>query len=152
MASIHINLSHEVTMFRLAITCTSLVPRPFFATQGKTGLVNCLFHSHSLRWNVGSPIRLLCEDDVLHGNNGDQKSWAIEAVCKRPGYAGLKPDHKKAVRSFRMCWELVKNCEWTVLNASKMIQSLSLKEVFLSRVVVSWQSEPPLRAVKTGPL
>ena len=36
----------------------------------------------------------------IHGNNGNQESWAIEAVCRRLGYAGLKPDHEKAVRSF----------------------------------------------------
>jgi len=52
-------------------------------SQSIFGLVNSLFHSHSLHWNVGGPIRLLCKSDVLHGNNGDQESWAIKAVCRR---------------------------------------------------------------------
>jgi len=38
--------------------------------------------------------------DVIHGQNGHQESWAIEAICRRLGYAGLKQDHKKVVRSF----------------------------------------------------
>jgi len=36
-----------------------------FRHMGKIGLVNGLFHSHSLRQNVGGPIRLLCESDVI---------------------------------------------------------------------------------------
>ena len=31
---------------------------------------------------------------------GDRGNWAIKVVCRRLGYAGLKPDHEKAVRSF----------------------------------------------------
>jgi len=75
----------------------SLIPRPFFATQRKIGLVNGLFHSRSLRRNVGGPIRLGCESDVIHGNNGNKESGTIEAVCRTLGYAGLKSDHEKAI-------------------------------------------------------
>ena len=72
-----------------------------FSPHGeKNMVVNGLFRSRSLRRNVGSSIRLLCESDVIHVSNGDQESWAIETVCRRLGYAGLKPDHEKAVRSF----------------------------------------------------
>ena len=84
----------------------------------------------SLRRNVGGPIRLLCESDVIHGNNGDQESWAIKAVCRRLGYAGLKPASEKAVRSSRtvgMCWELV-NREWEVWMPVRLLQSLSVAE------------------------
>jgi len=41
---------------------------------------------------------LRCTSEVIHGNNGDQESWAIEAVCRTLGYAVLKTDHKKAAR------------------------------------------------------
>jgi len=40
-----------------------------------------------------------CVSDIIHGNNGDQESWAIKAVCRKLGYVELKLDHKKAVRS-----------------------------------------------------
>ena len=58
----------------------------------------------------------------IHGNNGDQESWAIEAVYRRLGYAGLKPDHKKAVRSFRNGRDVLRACQpWMDrLNASKI--------------------------------
>ena len=93
-----------------------------FRHTGKNGLVNGLLCSRSLRWNVGSPIRLLCESDVIHGNNGDQESWAIEAVCRSLGYAGLKPDHKTAVRSFGNGQDVLRACQpWMdSLNASKI--------------------------------
>ena len=62
--------------------------------------MNSLFHSHSAHRNVGRPIRLRCISDIIHGNNGDQESRVIEAVYRRLGYAGLKPGHETAVRSF----------------------------------------------------
>jgi len=90
--------------------------------MGKIGLVNSLFLSRSLCRNIGGPIRLLCETDVIHRNNGDHKSWAIEAVCRRLGYTGLKPDHEKAVRSFRNGQDVLRACQpWMdSLNASKI--------------------------------
>ena len=52
----------------------------------KIGLVNGLFHSRSLCWNVGGPIRLLCQSDIMHGNNGNQERMnackiAPESLC-----------------------------------------------------------------------
>ena len=72
--------------------------------------------------NVSGPIRLLCERDVIHGNNGDQESWAIEAVCRRLGCAGLKPASEKAVRSFANGRDVLRGCQpWMEsLNASKI--------------------------------
>jgi len=72
----------------------SLIPRPYFSMDS---LVNSLFCFCSTCWNAGKPIRLCCITDVIHGNNCDQ---VIKAVCRRLGYTGLKPDHKKAVKSF----------------------------------------------------
>ena len=68
------------------------------------------------------PIRLLCEGDLIHGNNGDQERWAIDAECRRLGYAGLKPDHEKAVRSFGNSRNVLRACQpWMdSLNASKI--------------------------------
>ena len=112
--------------------------------MGKIGLVNGLFHSRSLRQNVGGPIRLLCESDVIHGNNGNQESWAIEAVYRRSGYAGLKPSREKAVRSFVNGWDVLRASQpWMEsLNAS-----LSLQEVFLSRTVIPCWLEPPGKTI-----
>jgi len=70
-------------------------PDHFSPHREKIGLVNGLFRSRSLCQNIGGPVRLLCESDIIHGANGNQESWAIEAVCRRLGYTGLKPDHKK---------------------------------------------------------
>jgi len=39
---------------------------------------------------------LRCVTDVIHKNNGNQESRASRIL----GYAGLKLDHEKAVRSF----------------------------------------------------
>ena len=65
---------------------THLPPsQTIFRNMGKFGQVNSLFRSHSLRRNVGGPMRLICEIDALHRNNGDQESRAIEAVCRRLG-------------------------------------------------------------------
>ena len=93
-----------------------------FRHMGKIGRVNSLFRSRSLRQNVGGPIRLLCKSDVIHGNNGDQESWAIEAVCRRLGYAGLLPDHEKDVRSFGNGRDVLRACQLWMdsLNASKI--------------------------------
>jgi len=97
--------------------------------DGKNGLVNSLFHSHSIYRNNGRPIMLRCVSDVIHGNNGNQESWAIKAVCRRLGYAVLKPDHKKAVRSFmnalkNYVWEL-DNRHWKFWMPIRLLQSLS---------------------------
>ena len=82
--------------------------------------------------NVGGPIRLLCENDVIHRNNGAQESWAIEAVCRRLGYAGLKPASEKAVRSFANSRDVLRawivNCEWKVWMPVRLLQSLSVAE------------------------
>ena len=84
--------------------------------------MNDLFYSHSLCRNVGGPIRLVCESDVIHRNNGDWESRAIEAVCRRLGYTGLKPDHENAVRSLGNGRDVLRACQpWTdSLNASKI--------------------------------
>ena len=101
-----------------------LIPRPLFATQGKnwSGERPIIFRSRSLRRNVGGPVRLLCESDVIHGANGNQETWAIEAVCRRLGYTGLKPDHKKAVMSFGNGRDVLRACQLWMdsLNASKI--------------------------------
>ena len=93
-----------------------------FRHMGKICLVKGLFRSRFLHQNVGGPIRLLCESDVLHRNNGDQESWAIKAVCRRLHYTGLKPDHEKAIRSFRNGREVLRTCQpWMDrLNANKI--------------------------------
>ena len=78
--------SHTPIHSHLHSLNTHLPPsQTIFRHMGKFGLVNSLFLSRSLRRNVGSPIRLLCEIDVLPRNNGDQESWVIEAVCRRLG-------------------------------------------------------------------
>ena len=49
-----------------------------FSPHGKIGLVKSLFRSCSLCQNVGSPIRLLCESDVMHGimvTKKAEQSW-----------------------------------------------------------------------------
>jgi len=62
-------------------------------------------------------------------------------VCRRLGYPGLKPDHEKTVRSFGNGWD-VPNGQFECQQDRSRV-SLLLKEVFLSRIVVSWRSEPP---------
>jgi len=52
-------------------------------------------------WLVSSP-----GDDSERGHHSDQESWAIEAVCRRLGYTGLKLDHEKGVRSFMKVWDV----------------------------------------------
>ena len=99
----------------------SLVPWPFFATWEN--------------WSGEEPIPFLfplpecwqSNQVALRKwrnarNNGDQESWAIVAVCRRLGYAGLKPDHKKAVRSFGNGRDVLRACQsWMdSLNASKI--------------------------------
>ena len=117
----------------------------------KNCLVNSLFHSPSTCWNVGRPIRLHCVSDTIHGNNGDQESWVIEAVCKTLGYTGLKPDHKKAVRSFVNSWEVFKSLKTGSerLNASKIAKEklLSPTEVFLSRIFCLWWLKHPKETI-----
>ena len=50
-------------------------------------------------------------------------------------------------RTVGMCWKLV-NREWKVWMPVRCSQvSLSLKEVFLSRIIVSWRSEPPGKTI-----
>ena len=129
-------LFHQKLSKFLAKGCHCIFRTPWDSSQtifrhaGKIGLVNGLFRSCSLRQNVGGPIRLLCESDVIHGNNGDQEGWAIEAICRRLGYAGLKPAGEKAVRCFANSldtWKLV-NREWKVWMQVRLLQSLSLAE------------------------
>jgi len=86
-----------ISMFFLNLTRT--FPSLFFATEGKSGLVNDLFHSCSTHRNVGGPIRLCCISDVVYGNNGTQESWVMEAVCRR-----LKL-HRTETRSQEGCQE-----------------------------------------------
>ena len=117
------------------------------ATRGKIGLVN--------EWPIPFlfPLPECWQSNQVAlqkwrntRNNGEQESWAIEAVCRRLGYAGLKPDHEKAVRSFGNSRDVLRACQpWMhSLNASKIAPvSLSLKEVFLSRIVIPWWSESP---------
>ena len=91
-------------------------------------LVNGLFNSCSTCWNVGRPIRLCLHK---HRNNGNQENQVIEAVCRRPSYAGLKPDHEKAVRSFvngrDVFWEL-DNQQWKVWIWVILLKGLSVAE------------------------
>jgi len=72
----------------------SLIPRPLIFSPHR--------EKRSGEWPipfyVGRPIMLRCTSEVIHGNNGDQESWAIEAVCRTLGYAVLKTDDKKAAR------------------------------------------------------
>ena len=44
------------------------------------------------------------------------------AMCRRLGYAGLKPDHEKAVRSVGNSWDVLRTCQpWMdCWNASKI--------------------------------
>jgi len=61
----------------------------------------------------------------------------IHAYILSMGYAGLKPARDHVNR------EIMES-----LNASKIApETLSLKEVFLSRIVVPWQSEPPRKTI-----
>jgi len=64
--------------------------------------IKSLFHSwfNGTHGDVGGPIRLRCISDIIHGNNGNQERWVIEATRRRLGYAGLKPNHKKAVKEY----------------------------------------------------
>ena len=108
--------------------------------------VNSLFHSRSTHRNVGRPIKLHCVSDIIHGNNGDQESWAIETVCRILGYAVPK---SKGCQEFRelleYVWEL-DNRHWKVWMSVRLFPSLSVaKGGFLSRIFFPWWLEPPRR-------
>ena len=128
----------------------SLVPRLFFATWEK--FVWWKAYSVPVPSTRMLAVQSGCFAKVkylLHGNNGDQESWAIEAVRRRLGYTGLKPDHKKAIRSFRNGRDVLRACQMWMdrLNASKIAPESIAEKGFLSRIVISWRSEPPGKTI-----
>ena len=76
---------------------TSLVP---FATEGKNGLVNGLFHSHSTRRNVSGPIRLHCVSDFIHGNNCDQEKPSDSDSMQGARLIRSEPRSQKVCQEF----------------------------------------------------
>jgi len=91
----------HIKVFQPHLQGTLLVLIPdYFLTQ-RENICERLYHSRSTRWNVGGPIRLCCISDEIHvGIPVMATMKVIEAICRRLGYTGLKPDHEKAVRSF----------------------------------------------------
>jgi len=59
----------------------------------------------------------------------------IEAVCRRLGYTGLKPDHEKLVRSFVNSWDVLESLTTPTvesLNASEIApESLCCWKIFI---------------------
>jgi len=70
-------------------------------------------------------IWLCCATDIIHGHMATEESWAIKVVCRRLGYADLKPDHEKAVRSFANNQDMFVstiNCQRKVLMPVRLLQ------------------------------
>ena len=130
---------------------SSLVPRPFFAIQGKISLVNGLFRSRSLRRNVGGPIRSLFESDVIDYTGIMYGARGIRMLSNRGSMQETRL-RRTETRAREGCQELWKRsgCVESLSTVNGQFEcqqdcsrvSLSLKEVFLSRIVVSWRSEP----------
>jgi len=78
-------------------------------------------------------------NQVSDMNNAVKESCEIKAVHRRLGYTGVKPDHEKAVRSFKKGWDVLVSFS----TGSGKFEccsriSLTLTEVFLSRDLVCW--------------
>lgn len=72
-------------------------------------------------------------------NIDEKESREIKAVHRRLGYTGVKPDHEKAVRSFKKGWDvLVSFSTGSGKFECPSRFSLTLTEVFLSRDFVCW--------------